>query len=134
MTGHTSSVIPKFCSFCHALRDDGVGYGDYPEQLACLLFLKRADEFARPPCNRPLLTPKEYNRESLTGVQHRSELEAHYGSPAGAGEGKGHPRPDRFAGYAKGHLNVYGNSFSDQRRYESPREVNISCLQTNWEA
>ena len=27
------SIISKVWSFCHTLRDDGVGYGDYLEQL-----------------------------------------------------------------------------------------------------
>lgn len=29
----TDSVISKGWSFCHTLRDDGVGYRDYLEQL-----------------------------------------------------------------------------------------------------
>lgn len=29
----TDSIISKVWSFCHTLRDDGVGYGDYLEQL-----------------------------------------------------------------------------------------------------
>jgi hypothetical protein len=32
----TDSIISKVWSFCHTLRDDGVGYGDYLEQLADL--------------------------------------------------------------------------------------------------
>ena len=32
----TDSIISKVWSFCHMLRDDGVGYGDYLEQLADL--------------------------------------------------------------------------------------------------
>lgn len=27
----TDSIISKVWSFCHTLRDDGVGYGDYLE-------------------------------------------------------------------------------------------------------
>ena len=34
-------------SFCTTLRDDGVGYGDYLEQLTYLIFLKMADEYAK---------------------------------------------------------------------------------------
>ncbi|WP_228151153.1 type I restriction-modification system subunit M N-terminal domain-containing protein [Tamilnaduibacter salinus] len=30
---------------CHMLRDDGVGYGDYLEQLTYLILLKMADEY-----------------------------------------------------------------------------------------
>lgn len=44
-----SSIISKVWSFANVLRDDGVGYGDYLEQLTYLLFLKMVDEFAKPP-------------------------------------------------------------------------------------
>lgn len=40
-----SSIISKVWSFVHVLRDDGVSYGDYLEQLTYLLFLKMVDEF-----------------------------------------------------------------------------------------
>lgn len=76
-TNNTSSIISKVWSFCSTLRDDGVGYGDYLEQLTYLLFLKMADEFSRPPYNRKLAIPKDYNWESL--IQKRgADLEAHY--------------------------------------------------------
>jgi type I restriction enzyme M protein len=64
-------------SFCNPLRDVGVGYGDYLEQLTYLLFLKMADEYSKPPHNRKLNIPKEYNWESLTAVK-GAELELHY--------------------------------------------------------
>lgn len=40
----TNTLIAKIWSFCDTLRDDGLGYGDYLEQLTYLLFLKMADE------------------------------------------------------------------------------------------
>ena len=74
---NTSSIISKVWSFCNTLRDDGVGYGDYLEQLTYLLFLKMADEYSKPPYNRALPIPKEYAWESL--VEKRgSDLELHY--------------------------------------------------------
>jgi len=73
----TSSIVSKVWSFCNPLRDVGVGYGDYLEQLTYLLFLKMADEYSKPPYNRALNIPKEYNWESLTGVK-GAELEIHY--------------------------------------------------------
>ena len=76
-TNNTSSIISKVWSFCNTLRDDGVGYGDYLEQLTYLLFLKMADEFSKPPYNRKLPIPKEYGWESLT-AKSGAELEAHY--------------------------------------------------------
>ena len=47
------------------LRDDGMGYGDYLEQLTYLLFLKMSDERTRPPYNQPSSIPEDYNWESL---------------------------------------------------------------------
>jgi len=42
---NSSTLIQKVWNFCHTLRDDGVGYGDYLEQLTYLLFLKLAHEY-----------------------------------------------------------------------------------------
>ena len=39
-----SDVVQKLWGFCHTLRHDGIDYGDYIEQLTCLLFLKMAEE------------------------------------------------------------------------------------------
>ncbi len=77
MSENTSAIISKVWSYAHVLRDDGVGYGDYLEQLTYLLFLKMADEFSRPPYNRNLPIPKEYNWESLRSKR-GAELETHY--------------------------------------------------------
>lgn len=46
---NAETLISKVWSFCTTLRDDGVGYGDYLEQLTYLIFLKMADEYRRPP-------------------------------------------------------------------------------------
>ncbi|MGY8916041.1 MAG: type I restriction-modification system subunit M N-terminal domain-containing protein, partial [Flavobacteriales bacterium] len=40
----TNNLVAKIWSYCDTLRDDGLGYGDYLEQLTFLLFLKMADE------------------------------------------------------------------------------------------
>ncbi|PIQ25256.1 DNA methyltransferase [bacterium (Candidatus Blackallbacteria) CG17_big_fil_post_rev_8_21_14_2_50_48_46] len=76
-SNNTSSIISKIWSFCTTLRDDGVGYGDYLEQLTYLLFLKMAYEFSLPPYNRKLPIPPEFNWESLT-QKRGAELEIHY--------------------------------------------------------
>ena len=73
----TNSIVSKVWSFCNTLRDDGVSYGDYLEQLTYLLFLKMADEYSKPPYNRRLPIPDEYNWESLTSKR-GAELEIHY--------------------------------------------------------
>jgi len=74
---NTSSLIQKVWNFCHTLRDDGVGYGDYLEQLTYLLFLKMADEYAQEPYNRDTKIPKGYNWASLR-TKTGEPLEAHY--------------------------------------------------------
>ncbi|WP_428330318.1 N-6 DNA methylase [Mucilaginibacter sp.] len=40
----TNALVQKIWSFCDTLRDDGLGYNDYLEQLTYLLFLKMSDE------------------------------------------------------------------------------------------
>ncbi|GFE69215.1 class I SAM-dependent DNA methyltransferase [Chroococcus sp. FPU101] len=74
---NTASIVSKVWSFCNTLRDDGVGYGDYLEQLTYLLFLKMADEYANPPYNRQSGIPFDYDWQSLR-TKRGSDLEAHY--------------------------------------------------------
>ncbi|MFC6687805.1 type I restriction-modification system subunit M [Jhaorihella thermophila] len=69
--------MSRVWSFCTMLRDDGVGYGDYLEQLTYLIFLKMADEYARPPYRRDVGIPDELNWQSLKKLK-GAELEAHY--------------------------------------------------------
>ena len=45
-TSSAPSIVQRLWNYCHVLRDDGVSYGDYVEQLTYLLFLKMADERA----------------------------------------------------------------------------------------
>jgi type I restriction enzyme M protein len=73
----TNQIVSKVWSFCNTLRDNGVGYGDYLEQLTYLLFLKMADEYSKPPYNRKMHIPQEYNWQSLTSLR-GAELEVHY--------------------------------------------------------
>jgi type I restriction enzyme M protein len=51
-------VIDKLWGFCRILRDDGINYGDYIEQLTYLLFLKLVEE-------RGMEIPKDYDWQSL---------------------------------------------------------------------
>ncbi|MBK8920449.1 MAG: SAM-dependent DNA methyltransferase [Saprospirales bacterium] len=53
-----SALIAKVWNFANVLRDDGVGYGDYLEQITYLLFLKMADEMSKPPYGKDLHFPK----------------------------------------------------------------------------
>src|SRR5690349_12807293 len=73
----TSNLIQKLWNYCNVLRDDGLSYGDYVEQLTYLLFLKMADEQARPPFNRPAIIPKELDWQSLLRLD-GDDLETHY--------------------------------------------------------
>jgi type I restriction enzyme M protein len=73
----TDSIISKVWGFCTTLRDDGVGYGDYLEQLTYLIFLKMADEYSRPPHNRKIGVPAEYSWPTLKKLK-GAELEVHY--------------------------------------------------------
>ena len=47
MSDASSRIVQKLWSYCHVLRDDGLSYQDYLEQLTFLLFLKMADERSR---------------------------------------------------------------------------------------
>ncbi|HEY0976686.1 MAG TPA: class I SAM-dependent DNA methyltransferase [Flavobacteriales bacterium] len=73
----SAAIVNKVWNFCHTLRDDGVGYGDYLEQLTYLLFLKMADEYSRPPYKRDTKIPKGFDWPSLRGKS-GAELETHY--------------------------------------------------------
>jgi type I restriction enzyme M protein len=73
----TASIVTKVWSFCTVLKDDGVSYGDYLEQLTYLIFLKMADEYSQPPYNRKVGIPRAYDWNSLKSKR-GAELEVHY--------------------------------------------------------
>src|SRR5688500_3791377 len=73
----TAPIFSKVWSFCTTLRDDGVSYGDYLEQLTYLIFLKMADEYARPPYSRNIGIPEKFNWHSLKS-ERGAQLEGHY--------------------------------------------------------
>ncbi|TDQ40149.1 HsdM family class I SAM-dependent methyltransferase [Thiopseudomonas denitrificans] len=62
---NASSIVSRVWSFCTTLRDDGVGYGDYLEQLTYLIFLKMADEYSKPPYSRDMGIPPQYSWQAL---------------------------------------------------------------------
>lgn len=71
MSEQTSAIVSKVWAMCNPLRDDGVSYGDYLEQLTYLIFLKMSDEYARPPYNRNTGIPAGYtwaDMRTLTGA------------------------------------------------------------------
>ncbi len=77
MSDTSSTIISKVWGMCGALRDDGVSYGDYLEQLTYLIFLKMSDEYSKPPYNKQTGIPDGCgwaDMNTLTGA----ELEAQY--------------------------------------------------------
>ena len=77
MSEQTSSIVSKIWGMCGPLRDDGVSYGDYLEQLTYLIFLKMSDEYSKPPYNRQTGIPEGFawvDMNTLTGA----ELEEQY--------------------------------------------------------
>jgi type I restriction enzyme M protein len=73
----TNGLVQRLWNYCNVLRDDGLSYGDYLEQLTYLLFLKMADEQTRPPFSRPAIVPTDLDWQSLMAVD-GDELEVHY--------------------------------------------------------
>ena len=65
MSNESATIVQKLWNFCNVLRDDGVSYGDYVEQLTYLLFLKLADEQTKPPFNKASTIPDGLDWESL---------------------------------------------------------------------
>ena len=74
---NTSALIQKVWNFCHTLKDDGVGYGDYLEQLTYLLFLKMAHEYTEPPYARDTQVPARFAWPALRALT-GAPLEAQY--------------------------------------------------------
>ena len=68
-------IVDKLWNYCNILRDDGLSYGDYVEQLTYLLFLKMADEQRRYDIEG--IVPEGYDWPSLLDLKGES-LEAHY--------------------------------------------------------
>ncbi len=77
MSEHISSIISKVWGLCNPLRDDGVSYGDYLEQLTYLIFLKMSDEYSKPPYKRETGIPEGYTWSELNTLK-GADLEIQY--------------------------------------------------------
>lgn len=77
MPNESSTIVQRLWNYCNVLRDDGVSYGDYVEQLTYLLFLKMADEQTKPPFNKPSSIPRGLDWQSLL-EKDGDDLEVHY--------------------------------------------------------
>lgn len=77
MPEQTSSIISKVWSLCNPLRDDGVSYGDYLEQLTYLIFLKMSDEYSKPPYKKETGIPEGFTWQDMNSLR-GAELEDQY--------------------------------------------------------
>src|SRR5207237_10215057 len=77
MSERSERIVKKLWSYCQVLRDDGLSYQDYLEQLTFLLFLKMADELTREPWSRKPFIPDGLDWQSLKALD-GDELETHY--------------------------------------------------------
>lgn len=77
MPEQTSTIISKVWGMCNPLRDDGVSYGDYLEQLTYLIFLKMSDEYSKPPYKKETGIPAGYTWQDMNSLK-GAELENQY--------------------------------------------------------
>lgn len=71
----SSAIVQRLWNYCTVLRDDGLSYGDYVEQLTYLLFLKMDDE--RRKIGDSSTIPDAYSWGSLVNLD-GADLETHY--------------------------------------------------------
>jgi type I restriction enzyme M protein len=76
LSNNSSAIVQKLWNYCHVLRDEGISYGYYVEQLTYLLFLKMADEQTEY-LDFPSQIPQGFDWESVI-VLEGTELEEHY--------------------------------------------------------
>jgi type I restriction enzyme M protein len=72
-----STIVQRVWNYCNVLRDDGVSYGDYVEQLTYILFLKMGHEQTKPPFNMKSRIPKDLDWSTLVSKE-GDELEVQY--------------------------------------------------------
>ena len=78
MTSDSNRIVQKLWSYCNVLRDDGLSYQDYLEQLTMLLFLKMAEERAELTSQEQTI-PDGYRWANLSApATEGTHLEAHY--------------------------------------------------------
>ena len=78
MSTASDRIVQKLWSYCNVLRDDGLSYQDYLEQLTFLLFLKMADEREELTGDSQAI-PEGYRWSDLASPQMEgASLEEHY--------------------------------------------------------
>ena len=80
MSTQSSTIVQRVWNYCNVLRDDGISYGDYVEQLTYLIFLKMDDENAL--FDKPSAIPADLRWRTLFKKEGEildgEPLEAHY--------------------------------------------------------
>ncbi|MBI5840085.1 MAG: SAM-dependent DNA methyltransferase [Chloroflexi bacterium] len=88
MSTQSSTIVQRLWNYCNVLRDDGLSYGDYVEQLTYLLFLKMDSEGSAM-LGLPSSIPEQFNWASLQRLD-GDDLETHYRAIlTGLGQGAG---------------------------------------------
>ena len=71
---NASTLVQKLWNYCNILRDDGLSYGDYVEQLTFLLFLKMADEKTKPPFDQKPIIDTQWGWPKRLELQDPAKL------------------------------------------------------------
>jgi len=71
------TIVQKLWNYCNVLRDDGMSYSDYVEQLTFMLFLKMAEEKSKPPFLDLAPLPRGYSWRGIMAQPSESRM-AHY--------------------------------------------------------
>ena len=77
MPNGSAAIVQKLWNSCNVLRDAGLSYNDYIEQLTFLLFLKMADERKQLQPERAPYIPEGYEWSDLVDLE-GDALEVHY--------------------------------------------------------
>lgn len=77
MADNISTIGKKVKALANPLRDEGIGSGDYLEQITYLIFIKMVDEYSKPPYNKPINIPSDCTWEELSSKS-GAELDEKY--------------------------------------------------------
>jgi type I restriction enzyme M protein len=77
MSNGSATIVQRLWNYCNVLRDAGLSYGDYIEQLTYLLFLKMADERKKLQPEKAPDIPEGYDWASLLPLE-GDALDIHY--------------------------------------------------------